>query len=69
MHNLGRFETVGRSSDEFGSIEGVSLIKLDMIKKVKKMKGHQGALTPVASCMANPPFQVRNANRCLLSNT
>ena len=45
MHNLGRFETVGRFSDELRSIEGVSLIKLNMIKLDRKMKGHQGALT------------------------
>ena len=41
MNNLGRFETVGGSSVDFAYIEGVYLIKLKIVKKAIKMKGHQ----------------------------
>ena len=41
VHNLGKFETVGGSSGDFASIEGVYLIKLKIVKKAIKMKGHQ----------------------------
>ena len=42
MNDLGRFETVGGSSGDFASTEGVYLIKLKIVKKVIKMKEHQG---------------------------
>ena len=62
MSISGRFETVGSSGD-FASIEGVYLINSQ--KSHKNQRTKRGPLTPVASCMVKPPFQVGNADRCV----
>jgi len=43
VNHLGRFETVGGSSVDFAYVEGVYLMKFKIVKKVIKIKEHQGA--------------------------